>query len=327
VKKEQYIKHARPLFQSEAGRAILKSLLINTEEGHLVLGYDPRSKGPKIKAVEGKIVAPLIPTRGNPAPEMTRAFIDLVNFSQQHDVNVLARPSIASSVVHWIRNDLLASLYGSGQEFDYVLFMDDDIVPTPDALVKLVAHNVDIVAAGCTVRQDPPLPNFRSYEPETFSFRTAFEWSGEGRIQIGGVGTGMMLISRQALEVIGEYYLSCQHERKYFGMSLEVMERMSQARREQEKKSRNSWWFEFLKHPLGLGEYGEDISFCFKARECGIPVHVDTTVRPKHMGTYGFSLEDYFPYQADLLEQERQAKETTARGITNELESALVGVE
>lgn len=38
--------------------------------------------------------------------------------------------------------------------------------------------------------------------------------------------------------------------------------------------------------------FGEDVSFCIRARDAGVPVEMDTRVRVAHKGVYAFELED-----------------------------------
>jgi hypothetical protein len=218
-------------------------------------------------------------------------------------------PWISSSVVHWTRNDHLSRLLKTGKPFDYVLFIDDDIEPPIDGLAKLLSRKQAVVAAACTVRTDPPKPNFRTFNPEDMSFRDCFEWSGDGLIGMPrmGAGTGMMLISHECLKKVAEYYINCEFEKKYYGLTGDTLDKLQTGRQKSAKETANFWWFEFLKHPLGNGEYGEDISFCFKCGELGIQVHVDTTVRPKHIGDYGYSLDDYFAFQSEVLGRQQAA--------------------
>jgi hypothetical protein len=278
------------------------------------LGYDFLFADDALK--DGRpLVSLLVPTRSGPKPETSKAVDAMMRASRPHCI-LTPEPGISQSVVHWSRNDLILKLRKSGRPADYVLFMDDDMTPPPDALVKLLAHDQDIVAGACTVRTDPPLPNFRIWMPDVLSFRTAFEWTdqngmrmGEGLVEVGGVGAAFMLITTSALDKIGEYYLSCQFERKYMGMSDEVARDLEAGRRRYAKETGNEFWFEFLKHPLGDGEFGEDLSFCFKARECGYKIYVDTSVCPGHIGSYAYGIPDFLSYQCELLAREAVKEE------------------
>jgi hypothetical protein len=249
------------------------------------------------------LVSLLCPTRSSPAPETNKAVDALMRASRPYCL-LTPQPGISSSVVHWARNDLILKLRQSKQPADYVLLMDDDMTPPEDTLVKLLAHDKDIVAAACTVRKDPPLPNFRVWVPELFSFRTAFDWPKGQTIEVGGVGAAVMLIKTTVLDKVGEYYLSCRYEREHLGMSEEVAKRIEAGRRKKAMESGNEFWFQFLMHPWGDGEFGEDLSFCFKARECGCKVFVDTSIWPGHVGSYEYKIADYLSYQGEVIARE-----------------------
>jgi hypothetical protein len=253
------------------------------------------------------LVSILVPTRTVPEPETSRAVDALLRYSRPSCI-VTPEPGVSMSVVHWSRNRLLCDLRKAQRPADYVLFMDDDMVPDEDALVKLLKHGVDIVAGACTVRQDPPHPNFRTWNPETQQFYTAFDWTddkgqymGEGLVEVGGVGAAFMLVRTTVLDKVGEYYLSCRFEREHLGMSEEVARRLEAGRRLYAKEKGNEWWFQFLPHPVGDGEWGEDLSFCFKARECGYKIFVDTSVCPGHIGSYPYKIADFLSYQAEEI--------------------------
>lgn len=309
---EQAHKQVHRLIRSQEGKQALRDRL----GYHFVFEGDPdfelaMAQKKVVNPVDKPRVAVLLPSHRSPQPETTQAFIHMAEMSRD-TCTLLPQPGVASSVVHWVRNELLMRLYKSGTEFDYVLFMDDDMVPADTALIQLLNHKVDIVAGACTVRQDPPLPNFRMYDPATYSFKTVFEWSGDGLLEVGAVGTGFVLIKREVLDAIGEYYLSCAHEVKYLGMSADKATELSAKRRTFAAQSGNNFWFEFLKQPGGEGEYGEDISFCFKARECGFKIYVDTSVRPGHIGSYAYGIDDYKFYQSEVMEREKLKAEILA---------------
>jgi hypothetical protein len=234
-------------------------------------------------------------------------------------------PRYTSSVVHWTRNSELAGLLKSRKPFDYVLFIDDDIIPEPDYLVKMVSHKKDFVGAACTVRRDPPVPNFRIYTPENYTFHTCFNWKANeliGGLDYG-IGAGMILISHDCLKKVAEYYINCEYEKKFYGLSGDMLEKLQAGRQEEATKTGDFWWFEFLKHPLGRGEFGEDIAFCFKMIQLGLPVYIDTSLQPKHVGDYGYSLSDYHgSYQRAVMEEMLQEDaQTNLLGIPGDEEN------
>jgi hypothetical protein len=285
-------RRVRSVLKSPEGREALRQ-----ELGYNFLFADEAMK-------DGRPLVSLIcPTRSSPAAETNKAVDAMMRASKMHCILTPA-PGVSSSVVHWARNDLLVNLRKAKQPADFVLMMDDDMTPPEDALIKLLAHDLDIVAGACTVRKDPPLPNFRVWLPELFSYRTAFEWPENELIEVGGVGAAFMLVRTTVLDKVGEYYLSCRYEREHLGMNEETARRLEGGRRKQAERTGNEFWFQFLMHPWGDGEFGEDLSFCFKARECGYKIWVDTSVKPGHVGSYAYGIDDYMSYQAEVMVRE-----------------------
>lgn len=281
--------------------------LLKTAEGREALrqetGYNLQFVDDALK--DGRpLVTLLCLTQDAPGPETQRTIDAMVLASRPHCI-VTPDPGVHSSVVHWGRNMLLTNLRKRKQPSDYVLLVDDDMTPPEDGLSKLLAHNLDVVAGACVVRKDPPMPNFRVWDPAIFNFRQAVDWPLGTLIEVGGVGTAFLLVKTTVLDAVGEYYLSCRYERDYLHITEEVRKRMEAGRREHAEKTGNEWWFQFLPHPWGDGEFGEDLAFCFKARECGHKIWVDTSVCPGHIGTYAFTIDDYLSYQADEIAKEQ----------------------
>lgn len=251
--------------------------------------------------VERPIVACLIPCYKMPHPKMQHAFAALSEYTKQHGVDMFARPIIQSSVVHWTRNSLIADLIKAKQPFTHVLFIDDDIVPGPDYLVRMLKHNKDVVAGLCTRRQDPPIPNARLYNEADKRFEELWEWP-DGLVEVGAVGTGLMLISRNALQQSMEIYLQCLFEKDVYGQSEERTKAMQEDRTKQFDDDANGWWFRFLACENGAGELGEDIGFCWALRKyAGIKIYVDTTLQPEHMGDYGYGIRDFIDHRDPLI--------------------------
>jgi hypothetical protein len=256
------------------------------------------------------IVAVLMPSRDNPQLETQKAFEEMVAYSRSKAIVWNATSFSGASIVHFARNMLIANLIKSGKPWDYVLFMDDDMVPERDSLVKLLSHQREIVGALCTKRTDPPLPNIRYFDENTGDFSEILDWGTDGLIEVDAVGTGMILISKKALEEIADAYFKCRYEKKFLGMPDSLAEHFQAQRlRAFDTINANGWWFRNLLHMKdGNSEYGEDVSFCVMAKMiCSIPVYCDTTVRPGHLGKYPFSVADFLPYREMVLEKAKEA--------------------
>jgi hypothetical protein len=256
--------------------------------------------------VEQPIVACLIPCYKTPHPKMQHAFAALTDYTLKAGAKMFSRPIIQSSVVHWTRNALVADLIKSKQPFTHVLFIDDDIVPEPDYLVRMLKHDKDIIAALCTRRQDPPIPNARLYNEEAKRYEELWEFP-DGLVEVGAIGTGMMLISRHALQQVMEVYLQCLHEKHVYGLTDERVKEMQAARTAAFDEDANGWWFRFLECENGVGELGEDIGFCWAASKyAGLKIYADTTLQPEHMGDYGYGIKDFIEHRNPLIEDAKR---------------------
>lgn len=276
----------RKILNKPDGMKVLEAVLADgakKEEKTMVAGNIP-------------VVAVLVPSYKAPNPRMQSKLLEMRQATEKSGLaHTLGMPLIRNSVVHWQRNDLIAELIKSGRYYTHILFIDDDIVPEPDSLLKLLAHKVDIVAGLCTFRCDPPLPNARYYDDKSFRFYEMRDWSADGLVEVDAVGTGMMLISREALQKVADVWFEAKLERDRYGVSDEWVAAASEARTKAFDNYPNAFWFQFAPTPdYGVREFGEDISFCHKAQKfAGLKVWVDTSINPEHIGEYGYTVADY----------------------------------
>lgn len=148
-----------------------------------------------------------------------------------------------SSTIAAKRNELVRKLLEK-PEFKWILFLDSDMTPPPDTIVKLLATHRDIVSALCVKRKPPYCPCVSLEHPVP---ETVLSPSGVGTTplsQYGGpdpvkevdlTGTGCLLVHRRVFE------------------------------------SMEPPWFEAS--PEGDGE---DYAFCRKARAAGFKIFCDT---------------------------------------------------
>jgi len=248
------------------------------------------------------IVAILVPCYESPLPEMANALAGMMEACKGKALCYTGPVIRDSSVVHWSRNMLVAELIKTQKPWTHVLFIDDDIVPPPDAILRLLSHDKGIVAGVCTTRNDPPVPNIRWWDEEALNFRTIFDWPKDKLIEVGGVGTGFMLITREALQQVAQAYFDCLFEKELYGMSDQLIEKARVERLKYFDNHANASWFRFLPQLNGSNEYGEDMSFCLVAkRYCDITVYCDTSVQPDHIGRYGFGVKDYHQFRDEAI--------------------------
>lgn len=155
------------------------------------------------------------------------------------------------------RNEAVRDVLESG--CTHVLFIDSDMRFPPNLLERLLSWDAPVVAANCAKRRRPTAPTARTVNFDGDEAVTLWPDPDEhGLKQVHSVGTGIMLIHRDVFDVIGEPWFSYQ------------------------------WRPEQKKH------VGEDIWFCSRCHEVGIPIFVDqgASWHVRHTGLHDYSMQD-----------------------------------
>lgn len=153
--------------------------------------------------------------------------------------------------------------YAVSKGYEYIFWIDDDMIVPPNTIEKLLAHDKDIVA-GLYFGRGNYLPVMydlkreirpEAEEPYTFSdytyeFKNHIEYTDDDLMQVGAVGFGCVLTKVSALVKVWK------DERDGIGGTC----------------------FDFI------GSLGEDLSFGIRCLECGIDTWVDTSIKCGHMG-------------------------------------------
>jgi hypothetical protein len=291
--KNGWQRKARQLLLDPRGRAALKEFGIDVE-----LVSDEK------KFADIPVVAILVPSYRAPEPQMQDAISKMIEYTREKSVAAVyyGPPSQAISVVHWSRNRLLTEHLKSGKPWTHVLFIDDDIVVQPDALERLLSHKKDITAGLCTFRSDPPIPNMRGWNEELGEAQQAWIWKEGQLIQGMYAGTGLMLLSKNALEQVAQSYFDCLWEQDFYGLAGEKLERVKQARLAKFDEGKVCYWFRFIQTTRGDNEMGEDMGFCHLAKTyCQMETWIDSSVKPGHIGKYPYSVKDFEPYREECI--------------------------
>ena len=156
------------------------------------------------------------------------------------------------SLIYKSRNDL-GSL-AVREKTDYVLWIDSDMVFPSDLLVDLMAdleEGRDIVAGVCHMRRPPFRPVFykklrQGITPDENEFEHYDDYPTDAPFKVEAVGFGCVLMRTSVLEAVINKYNE-------------------------------------LFAPLP--GFGEDLSFCIRARACGFDIWVDPKVQVGHKAT------------------------------------------
>lgn len=127
---------------------------------------------------------------------------------------------------------------------DYTMWLDSDMIFKPDTMVRLLAHDAPIVS-GAYFRRSPPYHLVAFDKCDT----ETREWTDlplpTETVKCGGVGFGCVLVRTDVLFEVAAKYKT---------------------------------WFE------PMNGFGEDLSFCYRARECGFDILLDPTITCGHVG-------------------------------------------
>jgi hypothetical protein len=167
-------------------------------------------------------------------------------------------------VVYYARNKILGGVLQKGPaqlpwqgavEYDFMLWIDSDVIFKPQDFVALLKHNLDVVNGVYVMANGTHYPVVEHLDEELFRKTGSFAYLSReglsaktGIFQVGYSGFGFTLIKRG------------------------VFERLQYP------------WFRPIYMKIGDTEEftSEDVGFCLKAREAGIPIHVDPAVRVGH---------------------------------------------
>ncbi len=145
-------------------------------------------------------------------------------------------------------------------ESDYTMWFDSDMIFEPDTMVRLLEHKAPIVS-GAYFRRSPP------YHLVAFDKCDAEkrEWTDltlpTDTVKCGGVGFGCVLVKTEVLFDVAAKY-GC--------------------------------WFD------PMNGFGEDLSFCYRARQCGYDILLDPSITCGHVGHIVVNKDFYKAYQGGM---------------------------
>lgn len=158
----------------------------------------------------------------------------------------------------------------SGYEYDEMVFVDSDQGWEPGAIIRLCEYPVDIVGGAVPVKKlkQEYRVTYLPDDPEKPGLWT----TKDGLIEIAGMGTGFLRISRRALKTM-------------------INEGKAQPYDSQDMYLKYAW--DFFRSGVvnngGMGVwYGEDTNFCRLARECGLKIFLDPMINFVHVGRYAY---------------------------------------
>lgn len=174
------------------------------------------------------------------------------------------------SLVYNARNNLARQAIQS--EADWVLWLDSDMVFTPDLLQRMLKvcteNHIDFLTGVCFRRKPPYTPCLfdRLDKIDKGASYTTFMSVPDGIFKVGGCGFAGVLMSADVLLGVAA---------KYHGRMFDPLE-----------------------------GFGEDVSFCWRARQCGYDIFCDSSIELGHVGSCVVTRSVFEAYN-----QEQQKKE------------------
>lgn len=176
----------------------------------------------------------------------TECFVSLFSMEKEGDIQLFIPDSYSVDVA---RNIIAKSAIDDG--FDYILWIDSDIIVPTDALTRLLSHDKDFVAGVYSYKllgnKDVVAKRFIGEEYEDIKIKEIQETNG--LIDIDAVGFGCVLTK---VSMFGKIPYP---------------------------------WFVYTQ------EMGEDVYFCGKAKNAGYELHLDTDIICGHKGTVNYDIK------------------------------------
>lgn len=158
------------------------------------------------------------------------------------------------------KRNRLAERFLAHKQWQWLLFLDTDMVPPPFTLKRLLSHQLPIVGPLMFTRQPPFMAEAVRTLPDG-SNRTLVEFGGDQPLErVAWMGAGCLLIRREALVKI---------PRPWFGFD----------------------------GTTGEAGCNEDEYFCQKATKAGISIHCDTGFCVGHLGVTSVDLEHVMAWE------------------------------
>ena len=176
---------------------------------------------------------------------------------------------VCSSILPDSRHRLVAQAHGWGAT--HMLFIDSDMIVPWDTIQAFLKHNVPVVAANCVRRRFPTYPTAYAKDKRYIYSRE----ESTGLEEVDQVGCAVMMIDMRLFD----------HEK----MDLP--------------------WFAFMPDPNNVpGSIGEDVYFCRKIKEAGLPIYIDHDVSKsvKHMGDLAYSMDHALTFEDHYIEQDKK---------------------
>lgn len=175
-------------------------------------------------------------------------------------------------------------------DLDWLLMLDSDMTFDADLLERMLAvadpYKVPVLgglcfAGGRSGKYYPTIYRERQEDGQFVGVEPVTDYPRDALVKVGGTGAACLLIHRRVLLAMSQPWP------RGFGT------------RQDGTVNPYPWFAEGLTSPDGR-PFGEDIMFCRRAIQLGVPVHVDTRIKIGHVKSFELGESDFLRQQADL---------------------------
>ena len=187
--------------------------------------------------------------------------------------------SVKSSLVTHGRNLLTAGFLDS--EFDYMLFVDADVEFSPEAVMRMLVPEKDIICTPYRNKEDPWVDRYSVKFNNNDNIKI-LEWD---LVEIEEGPAGLMLIHRRVFEKLMKEYPELKI--KFNEVTREKMNKEIGAKDDAIDRYMYNFWDTTFR--LDIGEWkGEDLAFCERAKNAGFKIYANLDSWTTHHGSYGW---------------------------------------
>lgn len=188
---------------------------------------------------------------------------------------------VTGSILPVLRTEIAKNALN--QNADYVLFLDSDMKFPKHLLTQMIKHDLPIVAVNYTTKEIPSVPLAEKMDSEGKWIRVHSHDGSSGIEEVAQVGMGAMLIKTDVFRIVPE---------PWFPMNWDGVELGSE----------------------GKGYIGEDIHFCRKVVEAGIPIFIDHDISKLtcHVGNFNYTTQ--LAYESWRLQATQPLKQQSETG-------------
>jgi hypothetical protein len=161
-----------------------------------------------------------------------------------------------------MRNSACSDALKNG--YTWIFFLDDDVVPPPDAFLRLSRHGADVISGLYYRRSEPICPVAMTIDPQGQPQWVTSWHPPNSVVEVDLVGAGCLLLHRRVLERMPPPWFEWEIGRG-------------------EPKTSSSG---------GRSAMSEDFAFCTRAKEAGFKVYLDTSIQCEHVGLGHSSASD-----------------------------------